>query len=39
MGFVLVVDDMAANARLVESLLALDGHRVRTASGGAERCG
>lgn len=32
----LVVDDLAGNARLVESLLAPDGHAVRTAGGGAE---
>jgi putative two-component system response regulator len=33
---VLVVDDVAGNVRLVEALLAPDGHTVRTASGGAE---
>ena len=36
MGSVLIVDDIASNARLVESLLAPDGHTVRTAAGGAE---
>jgi cyclic di-GMP phosphodiesterase len=36
MGSVLIVDDIAGNARLVESLLAPDGHTVRTAGGGAE---
>jgi putative two-component system response regulator len=36
MGSVLIVDDIAGNARLVESLLAPDGHTVRTAAGGAE---
>ena len=36
MGSVLIVDDIAGNARLVESLLAPDGHAVRTAGGGAE---
>jgi CheY-like chemotaxis protein len=33
---VLIVDDIAGNARLVESLLALDGHAVHTAGDGAE---
>ena len=36
MGSVLIVDDIAGNARLVESLLAPDGHAVRTAGDGAE---
>ena len=36
MGSVLIVDDIVGNARLVESLLAPDGHTVRTAGGGAE---
>ncbi|MBK5295598.1 MAG: response regulator, partial [Vicinamibacteria bacterium] len=36
MGTVLVVDDIAGNARLLESLLAPDGHAVRTAGDGAE---
>src|SRR6185295_3657268 len=36
MGSVLVVDDIAASARLVERLLAPDGHAVRTAGDGAE---
>ena len=36
MGSVLIVDDIAGNARLIESLLAPDGHAVRTACGGAE---
>jgi putative two-component system response regulator len=36
MGTVLVVDDIAGNARLLESLLAPDGHTVRTAGDGAE---
>jgi putative two-component system response regulator len=36
MASVLIVDDIAGNARLVEALLAPDGHTVRTASGGAE---
>jgi putative two-component system response regulator len=36
MGSVLIVDDIAGNARLVESLLAPDGYAVRTAGGGAE---
>ena len=36
MGSVLIVDDIAGNARLVEALLAPDGHAVRTAGGGAE---
>jgi cyclic di-GMP phosphodiesterase len=35
MGTVLVVDDIAGNARLLESLLAPDGHTVRTAGDGA----
>jgi putative two-component system response regulator len=35
MGSVLVVDDIAGNARLLESLLAPDGHTVRTAGDGA----
>ena len=36
MGSVLIVDDIAGNARLIESLLAPDGHAVRTACDGAE---
>ena len=36
MGSVLIVDDIAGNTRLVESLLAPDGHVVRTAGDGAE---
>ena len=36
MGSVLIVDDIAGNARLVESLLAPDGYAVRTAGDGAE---
>ena len=36
MGSVLVVDDIAGNTRLVESLLAPDGHTVRTAGDGVE---
>ena len=36
MGTVLVVDDIAGNCRLIESLLAPDGHVVRTASDGDE---
>ncbi len=36
MASVLVVDDIAGNVRLVASLLAPDGHRVRTAGDGAE---
>jgi putative two-component system response regulator len=36
MGSVLIVDDVAGSARLVASLLARDGHIVRTAGGGAE---
>src|SRR5688572_10329470 len=36
MGTVLVVDDLAANVQLLESLLAPDGHAVRTAGNGAE---
>lgn len=36
MGSVLIVDDIAGSARLVESLLAPDGHHVRTAGDGAE---
>jgi putative two-component system response regulator len=36
MASVLIVDDIAGNARLVEALLAPDHHVVRTASGGAE---
>jgi putative two-component system response regulator len=36
MGSVLIVDDIAGNARLVESLLAPDGHAVRLAGDGAE---
>jgi putative two-component system response regulator len=36
MASVLVVDDMAAHARLVEALLAPDGHSVRMADGGVE---
>jgi cyclic di-GMP phosphodiesterase len=36
MGSVLVVDDVAGNARLVQALLAPDGHAVRTAADGAE---
>lgn len=36
MGSVLIVDDIAGNVRLIESLLAPDGHVVRTAGDGAE---
>jgi twitching motility two-component system response regulator PilH len=36
MGTVPVVDDIAGNARLLESLLAPNGHTVRTAGDGAE---
>jgi putative two-component system response regulator len=36
MGSVLIVDDMAANARLMTALLELDGHRIRTAVDGAD---
>jgi putative two-component system response regulator len=36
MGSVLIVDDVASNARLVESLLAPDGYAVRKAGDGAE---
>ena len=36
MGTVLIVDDVKGNARLLELLLAPDGHAVRTASDGAE---
>jgi putative two-component system response regulator len=36
MGSVLVVDDIAGGARLVATLLARDGHVVRTAGSGAE---
>jgi CheY-like chemotaxis protein len=36
MGLVLIVDDIAGNARLVASLLAHDGHAVHTAGNGAE---
>ena len=36
MRSVLIVDDIAGNTRLVESLLRPDGHAVRTAGGGAE---
>jgi len=36
MGSVLIVDDIASSARLVERLLAPDGYTVRTASDGAE---
>jgi putative two-component system response regulator len=36
MGSVLIVDDIAGNARLIERLLVPDGHIVRTAGGGAE---
>jgi putative two-component system response regulator len=36
MGSVLIVDDIAGNVRLVESLLAPDGYAVRTAGDGAE---
>jgi putative two-component system response regulator len=36
MGSVLIVDDVAGNARLIERLLAPDGHTLRTAGGGAE---
>ena len=36
MGSVLVVDDIAGNCRLLESLLAPDGHVVRTAGDGDE---
>ncbi len=36
MGTVLIVDDITGNTRLLESLLAPDGHTVRTAGDGAE---
>lgn len=36
MGSVLIVDDVAGNARLVEALLAPDGYAVRTVGDGAE---
>ena len=36
MGSVLIVDDIAGNARLIASLLAPDGHAVRAAGDGAE---
>jgi putative two-component system response regulator len=36
MGSVLIVDDVAGNARLVESILAPDGYAVRTVGDGAE---
>ena len=36
MESVLIVDDVEGNVRLLESLLAADGHAVRTASDGAE---
>jgi putative two-component system response regulator len=36
MGSVLIVDDIAGNARLIERVLEPDGHSVRTAAGGAE---
>jgi putative two-component system response regulator len=36
MGSVLIVDDIEGNARLVASILAPDGHAVRTAGDGAE---
>ena len=36
MGSVLIVDDMAANARLLAALLEQDGHTLRTAVDGAE---
>jgi cyclic di-GMP phosphodiesterase len=36
MASVLIVDDIAGNAQLIKSLLAPDGHAVRTASDGAE---
>jgi putative two-component system response regulator len=36
LGTVLVVDDIAGNTRLLESLLAPDGHTVRTAANGLE---
>ena len=36
MGSVLIVDDIAGNARLIASLLAPDGHAVRAAPDGAE---
>ena len=36
MGSVLIVDDIPGNVRLIESLLAPDGHGVRTAFDGAE---
>ena len=36
MGSVLIVDDIVGNVRLIESLLAPDGHAVRTAADGAE---
>jgi len=36
MGSVLIVDDMPGSARLMESLLAPDGHTIRTAGDGGE---
>ena len=36
MGSVLIVDDMPGSARLIESLLAPDGHTIRTAGDGGE---
>ena len=36
MGSVPIVDDIAGNIRLMESMLAPDGHAVRTAGDGAE---
>jgi len=36
MGFVLIVDDIPANLRLIAALLLPDGHTIRTATGGAE---
>src|SRR5258705_12814204 len=36
MGSVLIVDDVAGNARLIERVLEPDGHLVRTAGGGVE---
>lgn len=36
MGTVLIADDIVRNARLLESLLAPDGHTVCTAGDGAE---
>ena len=36
MGSVFIVDDMPGSARLIESLLAPDGHTMRTAGDGGE---